>query len=108
MSSEQIKQLLNESAIVSAPIDEVEILSQGSEPLTPAVPSAVPEASPEKQASNILSAQSIPVPIRNAEPSGTSHVLKTRKDLIQKITEVCETRGIDHKPMNLQRLEKTR
>ena len=81
MSSEQIKQLLNESAIASAPIEEVEIFSQGSEPLIP-VPSAVPEASPEKQASNILSAQ-IPIPIRNAEPSGTSHVLKTRKDLIQ-------------------------
>ena len=47
-----------------------------------------------------------PPPENQDVPTGTSQVLKTRKQLISKIREVCEHRGIDCKDMNLARRRK--
>ena len=106
MSSEQIKDLINESAKLTDVPQEVELNNQPESPLPPAVSATPAEPPLETQASDILAAKDMPVPKPNEAPSGTSHVLKTRKQLIEKITEVCESRGVDAKPLNLKRRRK--
>ena len=82
MSIEQINSLI-----------EVEVLSEGSAPTSP---KNEPEIKDDRVAADILSAP---------EPA-VSPTLKTRKQLIAKIREVCAHRGIDPKPMNLGRRRK--
>ena len=105
MASEQIKELIAEAAKLSAPVQEIEVVEQ---PVEVAARPIVPpkEAAKEHGASDILAAKDMPLPKPNEAPSGTSHVLKTRKQLIEKITEVCHSRGVDPKPMNLKRRRK--
>ena len=105
MASEQIKALLKEAAISVQKPEEVEIVESDVEPTKPKTEQV--SDSPEQAASKILSAP-VPVAPKNQpnEPSGTSHVLKTRKQLIEKISEVCHSRGIDPKPLNLKRRRK--
>ena len=96
MSSDQIKALLElevPAQKVDEPIQEVDSPSQDTEPENILLPD-------DKKASEILSA---PPP---AEPIGVTAVLKTRKDLIHKISEICERRGEDPKPLNLKRRRK--
>ena len=82
MSLEQINELI-----------EVEVLSEGSAPTSPTNKSEIKD---DRVAADILSAP---------EPA-VSPTLKTRKQLIAKIREVCAHRGIDPKPMNLGRRRK--
>ena len=106
MASEQIKDLIAEAAKLSAPVKEIEVVDQ---PVEVAARPIAPPKEPlkdEPQASDILAAKDMPLPKPNEAPSGTSHVLKTRKQLIEKITEVCQSRGVDPKPMNLKRRRK--
>ena len=99
MASEQIKELL---AAAQDPqlVDPEDVISELSVHETE--PPAQPE-SKEQSAAEILSA---PPPDNQDAPSGTSSVLKTRKQLIQKIKEVCEHRGVDIKNLNLARRRK--
>ena len=91
MASEQIKALLKEAAISVQKPEEVEIVESDVEPTNPKTVQV--SDSPEQAASKILSAPE-PVALTNQpnEPSGTSHVLKTRKQLIEKISEVIRSR----------------
>ena len=82
MSSEQIKDLIAEAAKLSAPVKEIEVVDQ---PVEVAARPIAPPTEPlkdEPQASDILAAKDMPLPKPNEAPSGTSHVLKTRKQLI--------------------------
>ena len=99
MASAQITELL---AAAQDPqlVDRDDVISELSVHETE--PTAQPE-SKEKSAAEILSA---PPPDNQDAPSGTSSVLKTRKQLIQKIKEVCEHRGVDTKALNLARRRK--
>ena len=51
------------------------------------------EKNSDQEAGEILSA-----PLKEEAPLGTSTVLKTRADLITKISEICDRRGDDPKP----------
>ena len=112
MSSEQIKGLLNVDQEVESPSQPVELPSQSNEaPVNaeqaidrPESPAPQQPAADDKTASEILSAP--PPDPAVPEPIGGTAVLKTRKDLIQKISEICERRGEDPKPLNLKRRRK--
>ena len=101
MSIEQINTLL-EPEEPEAPVDQEAAVIEPVESIVEPTnqPVEVPPEVPQQEASEILSA---PPP---AEPIGVTAVLKTRKDLIQKITEVCKVRGTDPKPLNLKRRRK--
>ena len=100
MSAEQIKELLEESSAAQP----VEVILSGPEDCAePAQPAKDMPALVDVQASEILSA---PPPVVPDAPNGVSNVLKTRKQLITKIQEVCDSRGVDHKPLNLKRRRK--
>jgi hypothetical protein len=100
MSSEQIKGLITP---INAPQEDDKPL------IAPEQQSQKAEADDQKndipntddqEAGNILSA-----PVQE-EPMGTSKVLKTRADLIQKINEISDRRGDDIKHLNLKRRRK--
>ena len=111
MSQELVKELIAESrAEKSGPA--VEIIDQTDEKdeqpnSSPCSPLSTAPETPDQQASKILSA---PEPVAQlppkAEPQGTSNVLKTRAQLIQKITDICLQRGTDPKKYNLKRRRK--
>ena len=99
MASEQIKELIEESKKTGGQSGDPGFCVD-----SPEIANLVEPTKPTDQAASaILSA---PPPDIEPIPAGTSHVLKTRKQLISKIKEVCENRGIDHKPMNLARRRK--
>ena len=107
MSSEQIKDLLKIDQEVEPPSQPLEApVKPVEQPVKPAEEVAAPQepAAENKTASDILSAPPPPEPAR--EPIGVTAVLKTRKDLIQKINEISERRGEDPKPLNLKRRRK--
>ena len=104
MSSELVKDLLAESK-ASQPNEITEILTQEVDGPKPEPEDSLQKPlSADQQASNILSAPE-PTPPPQI-PSGTSSVLKTRAQLIAKIQEVCDNRGVDTKPLNLKRRRK--
>ena len=106
MSSEQIKDLLKIDQEVEPPSQPLEApVKPVEQPVKPAEEVAAPQepAAENKTASDILSA---PPPEPASEPIGVTAVLKTRKDLIQKINEISERRGEDPKPLNLKRRRK--
>ena len=104
MAAEQIKELIEESKKPAASQIPEEIARVPDICVeSPEIANLVEPTKPTDQAASaILSAPPDIEPI----PAGTSHVLKTRKQLISKIKEVCESRGTDHKPMNLARRRK--
>ena len=103
MSSELVKELIEESK-QSQP--NIEIVTQEADDQNPKQDDSLTEPlTADQQASNILSAPE-PPPQSSGAPSGTSPVLKTRAQLINKIQSVCDSRGIDTKPLNLKRRRK--
>ena len=101
MSSEQIKDLIS-------PLAPLKVADEPVQP--PEMPPQTAEADDQKndceknsdqEAGEILSA-----PPKEEPPLETSKVLKTRADLINKITEICDRRGDDPKPLNLKRRRK--
>jgi len=101
MSAQQIKDLLAEQ-VASQPVEQVLSGPEDSKS-EENVDIKNEQPSLDDQASKILSAPQAPP---SEEPSGVSNVLKTRKQLISKIQKVCDSRGIDHKPLNLKRRRK--
>jgi hypothetical protein len=100
MSSEQIKDLI---VPIKAPQEDDKPL------IAPEQPTQEAEAADQKkdipnnddqEAGNILSAPA------EEQPMGTSNVLKTRADLINKINEISTRRGDDIKHLNLKRRRK--
>ena len=113
MSQELVKELIAESrAEKSGPA--VEVVDQADEKneqpnSNPCSPLSTAPETPDQQASKILSAPepvAQPAAPQTAEPQGTSNVLKTRAQLIQKITDICLQRGTDPKKYNLKRRRK--
>ena len=100
MSAEQIKELISER-VVDQPVEQV--VSGPEDNISVEKVQHTVQPTLDVQASEILSAPPAPV---SQEPSGVSNVLKTRKQLISKIQQVCDSRGIAHKPLNLKRRRK--
>ena len=106
MAAEQISDLINLAKAESTPADTVENDPQPPQklepPISPLSQAGEPEVNDDRVAANILSAP----PEESDLPVGTSNVLKTRKQLITKIKEVCAHRGTDAKTLNLARRRK--
>ena len=107
MAAEQISELITLAKTESKPDPVVETNPQPKEtlepPISPLSQAVEPDINDDRVAAHILSA---PPQEENDLPVGTSNVLKTRKQLIQKIKEVCEHRGTDAKSLNLARRRK--
>jgi hypothetical protein len=100
MSSEQIKDLI---VPIKAPQEDDKPLIAPEQPAQKAEADDQKHENPnnsDQEAGDILSA-----PVQE-EPMGTSKVLKTRADLINKINEISDRRGDDIKHLNLKRRRK--
>jgi biotin synthase-related radical SAM superfamily protein len=106
MAAEQISELITLAKAESKPADIVENDPQPTQklepPISPLSQAGEPEVNDDRVAASILSAP----PEENDLPVGTINVLKTRKQLITKIQEVCAHRGTDAKALNLARRRK--